>query len=99
MTGTVTGRYGIPLPLDALFAAIEDRYGEQARCEMEAIYDAAHRRYARANRLLEFERDVRRGPMTTMSEERLAYRRRCLADPQGYIDGLIEPPEGRKPDA
>ncbi len=97
MSDTITERYGVPLPIDALFSAIEERYGARARRELEAVYAAANQRYQRALRLETFERDVRRGAMTTMSAERLAYRQRCLADPRAYIDGLIEPPQGRKP--
>lgn len=99
MPETVTDRYGVPLPLDVLLAAIEARYGSQARTELEAIYATARQRYARAERLTQFERDLARASRTpvTMDAGRLAYRQAALADPVAYIDGKIDPPEGRKP--
>lgn len=99
MPETVTDRYGVPLPLDVLLDAIEERYGAEVRAELEAIYATARQRYARADRLLQFEREVSRASRTpvTMDAGRLAYRQAALADPQAYIDGLIDPPEGRKP--
>lgn len=100
MPETVTERYGVPLPLDVLLDAIEARYGADARTELEAIYATARQRYARAERLTQFERDVARASRTpvTMDAGRLAYRRAALANPQAYIDGKIAPPEGRKPE-
>ena len=79
--------YGVPMPLDVLFAALGDAYGDQAAGELKAVYDAAQRRYQRAQRLVQFERDVRRGPRTLMTESKLAYRRAMLADPLAYING------------
>lgn len=99
MPETITERFDVPLPLDALFAELERRFGPQARAELAAYYETANQRYNRAGRILQFEADLARHPEPggSMDERKFAYRKQVVADPQAYIDGHIQPLEGRKP--
>ncbi len=61
-----------------------------------------NRRYQRSLRLTQFQRDLdtwkRIGAIDNPRyAERVAYRRMCIERWQEYLDGKIEPPEGRKP--
>ncbi|HEU4329071.1 MAG TPA: hypothetical protein VFS21_38390 [Roseiflexaceae bacterium] len=56
----------------------------------------ARRRYNRVLRLRQFERDLETLPRVRRrnTDAQIAYRRRCLADPEAYIRGEIGPDRG-----
>jgi len=61
-----------------------------------------YRRYQRSLRLAQFQRELevwQRGGQINHPRyaQKVAYRRLCLERWSEYLDGLIEPPEGRKP--
>jgi len=92
--GLVAQRYGVSPPLPVLFDAIQERYGQQAADDLKAVYEAAHQRYERAYRLIQFERDLKRaektGPTLLFSATKIERRQRALEAPQAYIDGTID---------
>lgn len=77
--------YGVPLPINVLWEAIADRYGDSAMLELQALYAAAQRRYGRVSKLNTMRRLVghyeRRG-----GHPKLAEWKTTLADPMAFID-------------
>ena len=77
--------YNVPLPLDVLWEAVADRYGNAAVVELQTLYAVANRRYGRVSKLNTMRRLIgyyeRRG-----GHPRLAEWKATLADPMGFID-------------
>lgn len=84
--------YNTPPPYMAVLAEIEARYGTAVRADFDRVYKNAAARYTRASRLKQFARWVQKPDR--LRPERLAYMEKCLADPQAYIAGEINPPPG-----
>lgn len=89
--------FGLPLPLDALYAWIRQEYGEDAEAEARAVWGRANRQYARALRLDRYRRDLLlpsyREPRNA---DRRAFRQQALDDPAAYLRGEIRADEGGK---
>lgn len=69
---------------------------------LESRATEAYRRYLRSLRLDQFARELAAWKLAGLLgdpalSERVAYRRLCLERWQEYLDGRIDPPEGRKP--
>ena len=90
MPSIIEERYGVPLPIDALWRALEQRYGAEAVAELQNTYRKAMRRYSRAANLNKWRRLIARldrgDSGWRLRPEREAMWRAALADPQTYID-------------
>lgn len=91
MPSQIEQRYGVPLPIDALWRELEQRYGAEAVAELQGIYRKATKRYSRAANLNKWRRLLARldrgDTGWRLRPERAATWRAALADPQTYIDG------------
>jgi hypothetical protein len=87
MPSQIEQRYGVPLPIDALWRELEERYGAAAVADLRAIYRQATRRYTRAATLNQMRRNLANWDRQGVKTERAERYRAALADPQSYIDG------------
>lgn len=91
MPSQIEQRYGVPLPIDALWRELEQRYGTEVVAELQTVYRRATRRYSRAANLNKWRRLLARKDRGDfgwrLRPDREAQWRAALADPQAYIDG------------
>ncbi len=87
MPSKIEERYGVPLPIDLLWRAIESRLGTLECADLQILYRQATKRYGRASELNRRRRLVRHWESNGHRSELLERYKASLADPQGYIDG------------
>lgn len=84
--------YGVPVPTEALFRWLAERYDLDFANEARAVYAAASRRYGRAAKLRADQRWLAIMERTGRAENEAVRQKRekieeLLKDPMGYIDG------------
>ena len=87
MPSKIEERYGVPLPIDLLWRAIESRYGPGDVADLRAIHRRATQRYGRASELNRRRRLVRHWERNGHRSELLERYKASLENPQEYIDG------------
>ena len=93
MPSQIEARYGVPLPIDALWRELETRYGAEVVADLQALYRQATQRYSRALTLNKMRRLIAYNDSGTvryrMRPDKEQRWRAALADPQAYIDGRL----------
>lgn len=93
-----------PPAIEVLWREIAARYGQAAHDELKSVYDAAHRRYGRAQTLIRYQQDVQKMPLRKQRgwnaekiDIQVSYRQNALDNPAAFIAGeLDDPPVGGK---
>jgi hypothetical protein len=87
---TTLDRHHAPYPDNALYRAIERRYGVAARDELAAFHEQARQRYKRAAQLDRFRVLIARDPQSSgQSSAQIARMREAIENPEAYLAGDI----------